>query len=358
MQSAFSLPLLDWYRQSHRALPWRKTRDPYAILVSEVMLQQTQVKTVIPYYERWMRRYPTLQALAAASEAEVLKAWEGLGYYRRARLLRAAARCIIEKFNGEFPHDIEGIAALPGVGRYTLGAVASIAFNQPLPVLDGNVIRVLCRWFEIRAPTHQAATRKQLWGLAESLIPEGASADFNQSIMELGATVCIPHNPFCLLCPVRQGCGAFARGFQEELPVAPPRVAVVKQFEYAGLVIRNGRALLAQRQRGQRMEELWQFPSITVFRPSRQWAIPWKEAFGAFKTAVRVETLGYAVTHHRIRLELFRIEGFNRRKMANTRWVPLATVPALAFTSAHRKLANRFLQTGPERPGKKGGSAR
>lgn len=347
MQPAFSQPLLEWYRRSHRDLPWRKTRDPYAILVSEVMLQQTQVKTVIPFYERWMARYPTVQSLAAATEAEALKAWEGLGYYRRARLLQSAARLIVEQFKGEFPRDVAGIDALPGVGRSTLGAVASIAFNLPLPVLDGNVVRVLCRWFEIREPTRQAATRKNLWNLAENLIPEGASADFNQALMELGATVCIPHKPFCLLCPIRKGCRAFDHGLQEQLPAAAPRPVTIRQFEYVGLVIRNGRVLLSQRQRGQRMEQLWQFPAITLFRPSRQWALSWKDAFGMFQGSAKLAALQYSVTHHRIRLELFKIEGFNRRKTANTRWVALAAVPGLAFTSAHRQLANQFLKIAP-----------
>ncbi len=343
VQSAFSRPLLEWYQRAHRKLPWRETKDPYAILVSEIMLQQTQVRTVIPYYERWIRRFPDARTLAAATEDEVLKSWEGLGYYRRARLLHAAARMIVSEFNGKFPKDSESLAALPGVGAYTRGAVASIAFNRPEPILDGNVIRVLTRWFGMRGIPARLQVRRPLNDLARRLIPEGAAGDFNQSLMELGAVVCVPHKPFCLLCPVRHGCWAFDHGAQAELPEAPPSPPTIRQFEYAGLVIRDDRVMLCQRSAGDRMEHLWQFPSVLLPNPSPRWTGRWKAKFGALQETEKLATLNYSVTHHRVRLEFHRIMGFHRYKLPDAHWVRLAEAPDLTFTAAHRKLADRFL---------------
>jgi len=325
------------------------------------MLQQTQVRTVIPYFIRWMKRFPTVKTLAAASEREVLKMWEGLGYYRRARLLREAARQIVTRHKGRFPRSIEAMNALPGVGRYTLGALASIAFDQPLPALDGNVIRVLCRRFGIADDTHRPATRKQLWNLARDLIPGAhgrdrpetgnlkpeipapGAGDFNQALMELGALVCIPHNPLCLVCPVREGCWAFAHTRQHELPRRGPPPAVIRQHEYAGLVLRNRRILLCQRRGGQRMEKLWQFPSVTLAEPSTRWLERWCEAFGKCRDSQWLAGLSYSVTNHRIRLELHRIQGHGALSFPGARWMDPATARRQAFTAAHRKLADRFL---------------
>jgi len=337
-------PLLNWYRRNRRDLPWRKTRDPYAIFVSEVMLQQTQVKTVLPYYNRWMAQYPTPQSLASASENEVLKAWEGLGYYRRSRLLHTAAKVIVEKFHGKFPNSLNDIATLPGVGRYTLGAVASIAFNLPLPILDGNVTRVLCRWFGVRGNIRQTSIQKRLWKLAKTLIPKGAAGDFNQSLMELGATICLPHKPLCLLCPIRKGCWALAHNKQEQLPSPASRTETIKQFEYAGLVLHKGQILLYQRRKGERMESLWQFPSVTFSKPVSQWTTYWKKSFGSFQDSVRLHRLNYSVTHHRICLELFEIHQFDYHPTSATQWVSLVTARDLVFPAAHRKLADRFLK--------------
>lgn len=337
--------LLAWYRRSHRDLPWRRTRNPYAILVSEIMLQQTQVKTVIPYFLRWLKRFPNVRALAAASERDVLKSWEGLGYYRRARLLHAAARRIVERHAGHFPESVEAIAALPGVGRYTLGAVGSIAFGLRLPVLDGNVIRVLCRWYGIDDDTRKTVTRKRLWALAEGLLPpeDGQAGDFNQAMMELGATVCLPRKPMCLICPVRKGCRAFKTGEQEVLPRAATRRATVREFEYAGLVMKRGRVLLCQRAGGQRMEALWQFPSVVMSRRTRGWVEEWNRTFGLFETREEIHSLNYSVTHHRIHLTLHRIGGFAPNPQSAPKWISVKRCRELAFTAAHRKLADRFL---------------
>ncbi len=342
LQSAFSEPLTEWYWAHRRKLPWRETRNPYPILVSEIMLQQTQVKTVLPYFDRWMRRYPDVNTLARASESEVLKMWEGLGYYRRARLLHAAAKKIVSHHDGVFPKTAEELAELPGVGPYTLGAVASIAFDLPMPIVDGNVVRVLARWFGIRQPANSTATRKHLWTLAKSVLWEQHPGDFNQSMMELGATVCTPRHPLCLLCPIQQGCVAKLKGIQAELPKLTPGKKTVRQYEYAGLVIRGGRVLLCQRSTG-RMEQMWQFPSVILPKPSKQWTESWESSFGPFDDAEAIATLAYSVTHHRIRLELHRIEKFQRRLVPCARWVDLAVAPKLTFTAAHRKMVDRFL---------------
>lgn len=337
-----------WYRASCRKLPWRGVEDPYAILVSEVMLQQTQVRTVIPYYERWMKRFPTLETLAEADEGEVLKAWEGLGYYRRARLLHAAAQMVTSEFGGRFPSDPETIASLPGVGPYTLAALASIAFGHAMPVVDGNVIRVLTRWFGIRGVPSRLPARREIAETARRLVPREAPGDFNQALMELGAMVCLPRRPCCLLCPVRRGCAAYAEGAQARFPEAAPPKAVIRQFEYAGLVIREGKVLLCRRGDGGRMERLWQFPSVLLPKESKKWSARWKSKYGALKETVPLTVLNYSVTNHRICLELHQIEKFQRYKLPSAHWVPLAEAPKLAFTAAHRKLADRFL-TGADR---------
>ncbi len=345
MQTTFSKPLLVWYRKNRRDLPWRRTRDPYAIFVSEIMLQQTQVKTVLPYYTRWMMRYPTIAALAKASEAEALKSWEGLGYYRRARFLHAAAKLIMAKFNGQFPKTLEAIGDLPGVGPYTMGAVGSIAFNLPVPILDGNVARVLSRWFGIKEVVSKTKTKKKLLAIAEQLISKRTAGDFNQSLMELGATLCTPQNPQCTVCPIQDGCWAFAHDKQEMLPKVAARQKMIKQFEYAGFIHRNGQILLYQRKLGERMENLWQFPSITLSRPSRNWDYSWKQTFGQFQKSEKLSRTCYSVTHHRIHLDFFKIHKFlsNGKLPKQTEWVDPLRAHQLPFTAAHRKLADRFL---------------
>ncbi|MGB8955280.1 MAG: A/G-specific adenine glycosylase, partial [Tumebacillaceae bacterium] len=200
--------LLAWYEENKRDLPWRRTRDPYAIWVSEVMLQQTRVETVIPYWHRFLEQFPTIDALAKAPEEQVLKAWEGLGYYSRGRNLQKGAQAVQERHHGIVPDALDEMLALPGVGPYTAGAVLSIAYDRPVPAVDGNVFRVLSRIFLIEEDIMKPKTRKTFEGIAEFMIPEGYAASFNQGLMELGATVCIPKNPRCALCPVREQCSA------------------------------------------------------------------------------------------------------------------------------------------------------
>lgn len=262
----FSRELTAWYRRGNRDLPWRKNRDPYRIWVSEIMLQQTRVDTVIPYFERFMANFPTIQALAEAHEEEVLKCWEGLGYYSRARNLQAGAKMVMELYNGIIPNDKESVAGLKGVGPYTAGAIMSIAFNRSEPAVDGNVMRVLSRYFCLEEDIAKPKTRIGIEKLAGSLIPEGAAGDFNQALMELGALVCTPKSPSCLPCPVMEHCEARLAGRETELPVKtkakPPRpeyrlAAIVEgSGEYAGKVLvrrRPNTGLLAQ---------MWELPHM------------------------------------------------------------------------------------------------
>lgn len=211
-----------WYRSSHRPMPWRARpgalADPYHVLVSETMLQQTQVATVIAYFNRFIEALPTLETLASAPEQQVLRLWQGLGYYRRARHLHAAAKAILTQHAGKVPGDVDALLKLPGIGRYTAGAIASIAFGKPEPLVDGNVTRVLTRWLAIKEPANQPAVQKKLWSLAAELVPRKHPGDFNQALMELGATLCTPRSPQCDACPVASLCLARSQGLAEQIP--------------------------------------------------------------------------------------------------------------------------------------------
>jgi A/G-specific adenine glycosylase len=232
--------LLDWYDEAGRDLPWRHTRDPYAVWVSEVMLQQTRVETVIPYYQRFLESFPTPQALAEADEDAVLSCWSGLGYYRRARLLHAGVREVVAQYGGKVPEDADARRALPGVGRYTAGAIGSIAFDKEEPIVDGNVTRVLARLLRIETQVGTSATTKRLWSEAAQLVPGERPGDFNQALMELGAMICTPKRPRCDSCPVTEQCEALARGEVERLPVKRERRPPT-EVDLAAVVATRGR---------------------------------------------------------------------------------------------------------------------
>ncbi len=257
--------LLEWYRRSRRDLPWRPTPDrpanPYHVLVSEAMLQQTQVATVLPYFERFITAFPTVADLAAADEQRVLKLWQGLGYYRRARNLHAAAKMIVETFDGAVPATVDQLLQLPGVGRYTAGAIASIAYGVEAPILDGNVARVLARIYRIADPVDQPATRKRLWELAEQLAPGEAPGDLNQAMMELGALVCTPKGPRCMFCPASDGCGAFAAGLTDALPAASPKRKPKAVTHRVLAIERGGRFLFERRPETGLWSNMWQLPT-------------------------------------------------------------------------------------------------
>jgi A/G-specific adenine glycosylase len=262
--------LLTWYERHARTLPWRvgphasgQDTDPYKVWVSEIMLQQTQVDTVIPYFLRWMERFPNLPALAAASEQEVLAVWEGLGYYSRARNLLKAARIVAAKFGGSLPAEHEILETLPGIGRYTAGAIASIAFKSDEPALDGNIRRVLARLFDVSLPARSPAGERRLWELAAENLPPGRAGDYNQALMDLGAAICTPRSPNCLLCPLSEDCQARANGVQEQRPVTQPRARLPHLTVAAGILEKDGKVLIAQRPPEGLLGGMWEFPGGT-----------------------------------------------------------------------------------------------
>lgn len=261
MTAPFADALLTWFDRAAAPLPWRASADPYRVWLSEIMLQQTQVETVIGYYERFLARFPTLQALAAAPLDDVLKLWEGLGYYSRARNLHRCAQQVVAQRGGLFPSDAESLQTLPGIGRYTAGAIASIAFGQRAAVLDGNVIRVFARLTDLPDDVRQPATLTRLWALADSWIPPARVGDYNQALMELGRTVCKPRVPLCGACPIQAHCLAYARGTQAKRPVKAARPATPHYDVSAGIIRRDdGRVLIAQRPPEGLLGGLWEFP--------------------------------------------------------------------------------------------------
>lgn len=261
MSSPIPKLLLAWYRAGHRPLPWRSTRDPYRIWVSEIMLQQTQVETVIPYYRRWLRRFPTVRALASAPERQVLALWEGLGYYSRARNLHKAAQVVVDQYEGRLPRTVEGLLALPGIGPYTAAAIASLAFGVDAAVVDGNVKRVFARLFNFQEDVKSPRGEKQLWEWAQSLLPPGQASDYNQAIMELGATVCSPRAPQCARCPLRKHCVARKLGVQLERPVPRVKALLPRRTLAVGVIRKQGRVLIYQRPSAELLGRLWAFPS-------------------------------------------------------------------------------------------------
>jgi A/G-specific adenine glycosylase len=254
----FRQRLRAWFRRHGRDLPWRRTRDPYAILVSEMMLQQTTVAAVVPYYERWMKRFPSVRELAAADESEVLALWQGLGYYRRARSLHAAATKVGREMGGVFPRDYDALRALPGVGDYTAQAVRAFAFDESVPVLDANVIRVVARLFDIRTPVDTAKGLAKVRGKLEELLPAKGGHEFASALMELGALVCRAGRPDCLLCPVKEFCAA---KHPENLPVKAPKAAIKERSEQAAWVS-DGQSVLLQQSTARRWVGLWRLPPL------------------------------------------------------------------------------------------------
>ncbi|MDQ0902490.1 A/G-specific adenine glycosylase [Paenibacillus sp. V4I7] len=262
----FSKNLLDWYQTHKRDLPWRRSKNPYYIWISEVMLQQTRVDTVIPYFHRFVEQFPTVEALATAPEENVLKAWEGLGYYSRARNLQTAVREVHERYDGIVPQNKEEISSLKGVGPYTSGAILSIAYNKPEPAVDGNVMRVLSRYFLIEEDIMKPATRTKMEKLARELILEGTASDFNQALMELGAMVCTPRSPHCLTCPVMAHCSAREAGMEEALPIKkkakPPRPELRAVALIEGTGENEGKWLIRQRPQEGLLARMWELPHV------------------------------------------------------------------------------------------------
>ncbi len=348
----FSGRILKWYARHKRRLPWRDHPDPYAVWVSEIMLQQTRVETVIPYFERWMKRFPTVAELATASEQEVLKYWEGLGYYSRARNLHQAAGFVLEQYGGELPHDPSVLRKLPGIGRYTAGAIASMAFGMDVPTLDGNLRRVLARVFDVGQPADTPSGEKLLRTLAEAHLPKGRAGDFNQALMDLGATVCLPRNPTCLLCPVNAICMARARGIQNQRPVLKPKREVPHHIVTAAVLQRQGRVLLTRRPSKGLLGGMWEFPGGKVEAGESLEACLRREIREELGIDVRIaEPFGvyrHAYTHFRITLHAFLCDPDGAQPQplaaAELAWVAPADLSAYPMGKVDRRIARRLAE--------------
>jgi A/G-specific adenine glycosylase len=345
--------LTAWYRNARRDLPWRINGDPYRVLVSEMMLVQTTVTAVIPYFERFIGQFPDVQSLAAADESHVLKCWEGLGYYRRARQLHAAARVIVQEYGGTIPVDAAAVRALPGVGRYIAGAILSFAFDQPEPIVEANSQRVLARLLAIEDNLKAASTQKRIWQAAERLVPRLGAGTFNQALMEVGALVCTPREPSCLICPLSTLCEARRQGRQDILPVMSPKPPPLAVTEACAIVVRDGTVLIVQRGRGGLWEQFWEFPTIHidgVDPAGRSFAGPVDLAEGVKRlTGISIEpgppvkVLTYSVTNHRVKLSAHIAQaragtptpspGF-----VDIRWVEPGRLGEHTFSSASRRI--------------------
>jgi len=344
--------LLAWYQAEHRDLPWRRTREPYCIWVSEVMLQQTQTVKVLEYYERFLKRFPKSAALAAASQDDVLKAWEGMGYYARARNLHRAAKYVCENLSGRLPRDYDKLLQIPGIGPYTAAAVASIAFNRDHAVVDGNVERVLSRWFLIQQPPKATETKKLLCELAQKLLAKGQARYWNQAVMELGARICAPRSPKCEICVARRYC----RAFQElddpaQLPVKMPRKELPHHQIAVGLVWNKGRLLIDQRKNDGLLGGLWEFPGGKIELGETPAQALRREIRKELDVEVEVcdfyATVEHAYTHLRVTLNVYHCLYQNGAPKTlgcqNWRWVEPAELRQFAFPNANRRIIDRLL---------------
>jgi A/G-specific adenine glycosylase len=341
-----------WYDEHRRPLPWRETRDPYAIWISEIMLQQTRVDTVIPYYRRFLERFPTVELLARAPLGDLLKLWENLGYYARVRNLHKAAGEIATRFGGRIPERFEEILRLPGIGRYTAGAILSIAFGQAVPAVDGNVRRVISRLHAIGEPIDDEEVRERIEELVRTLVPKRDPGRFNQALMELGAICCTPKSPSCPVCPLQEDCRARLQGVVSRLPVRGKKKSIPHR-EGVAAVIRNGegRLLLVQRPSHGLLGSLWKFPGGIVNpmegREEGLERIVRDELSLGIEVGSPLASVNHAYTHFRITLTAFSCALREGSPAGPTwRWADADEIEALPFSRADRRIA-RFVAPGP-----------
>ena len=338
--STFARRLLAWYRRNARTFPWRGHPDSYAVWVSEIMLQQTRVETVIPYFNRWMVRFPTIKRLSEASERDILNLWEGLGYYSRVRNLHKAAKIVIEQYDGQLPRDLDALRQLPGIGRYTVGAIASMAFGMDAPTLDGNIRRVFARVFDISLPADSSSGEKALWDLAAEYLPKGKAGDYNQALMDLGATICLPKNPHCPICPVIELCEARLKGIQDQRPVLKPAKKIPHYVLAAAVIVKRGRVLLAKRPSKGLLGGLWEFPNgkvdsdpakrlSNVLRANYQLKVRGNDALGV---------IHHAYSHFKVSVHVFQCEFVSMPKNQNLDWVKLGDLKNFPMGKVDRQI--------------------
>ena len=346
--------LLKWFAGADRRLPWVEDGTPYHIWVSEIMLQQTQIVTVIDYYNRFIKKFPTVAKLAAADLDDVLKMWEGLGYYRRARSLHAAAREIVSDHAGKFPTDFESVLSLPGVGRYTAAAILSISLDQPHAILEGNTIRLFSRLFAVPDDTTKSSVQKKLWQYSEQLVPRQRCGDFNQALMDLGRQICTPKNPDCQRCPIADFCLARIKGLQTQLPVRGKKMQYEDLHEAIVLAQRKGRVLMRHCQQGQRWAGLWDFPRARIQQTAKhRRALVTAQIDQSLQDQTGLEmhvrslekTIKHAVTKYRIRLDCYeavQLSGRLKRGM-HFSWKTKSEIQQLPLSTTGRKFADLYL---------------
>ncbi|OGP73192.1 MAG: A/G-specific adenine glycosylase [Deltaproteobacteria bacterium RBG_16_50_11] len=334
--------LLQWFKKNARDLPWRKTRDPYAIWVSEIMLQQTQVPTVIPYYQRFLKSFPTIRHLARANLSEILKIWEGLGYYSRARNLHRASKIILGKFRGNIPDTLDDLLTLPGLGRYTAGAILSIAFNKEAPILDGNVKRVLSRLFAISGNPRK--TEGLLWQISESLIPQGRANAFNQALMDLGSMICTPKGPQCPRCPLLNECRGKALGNPESYPSKTIKKRIPQIEAVSAVTLKKGKTLLRQRPPKGLLGGLWEFPNWKIegkrdsrLRSKLRSCIK-KEIGMNVNVKESIGTFQQTFSHFKLTLHVFSCEPMEGK--GKGKWIPIKNLDQLAMSRIHRRITD------------------
>ena len=308
------------------------------------MLQQTRVEAVIPYFKKWMNRFPSIKQLAKASEHDVLNAWEGLGYYSRARNLHKAAIIVSEKFNGELPRDLDALRALPGIGRYTVGAIASMAFGMDEPTLDGNLRRVFARLFDVIEPADTSSGEKKLWILAAKYLPKGKAGDYNQALMDLGATICVPRNPRCTICPLSMICKARQVGTQEQRPVLKPKKATPHYVSAAGVIVRKGRVLMAKRPSKGLLGGMWEFPNSRVIGdPAKNLVRVLKVGYGV--KVQKKEAIGivkHTYSHFSVTVHPFICEMITMVKNKDLRWIKLTDLDKYPMGRIDRQIARQL----------------
>jgi len=333
--------LIRWFEKNARDLPWRKTKDPYAIWVSEIMLQQTQVPTVIPYYQKFLKSFPTVRHLAKANLSEILKVWEGLGYYSRARNLHRSSKIVLNHFHGKIPDNLKDLLSLPGIGRSTAGAILSFAHNKDAPILDGNAKRVLSRLFAISGSLKERKAEQLLWHTSESLLPKGHSNSFNQALMDLGAMLCIPKDPQCPRCPLRNLCKGYHSGKPESFPPRTPKKIIPHIVAVSAVIQREGRVLLNRRPPRGLLGGLWEFPNwkingkkklmerlVNLVKSEMGLRVKVKEPLGPFQQTF---------SHFKLTLHAYHCRALDGK--GNGRWTPIRNLNLFPMSRIHRRIA-------------------
>ncbi len=333
-------PLKKWFLANGRDLPWRRNPTPYQVWVSEIMLQQTQVKVVIPYFERWMQKYPTIEALAHAPLEEVIKLWEGLGYYSRARNLHAGAKQVLEKFQGELPDDPVKLAEIKGLGPYTIGAILSFAFHKKAAAVDGNVQRVIARLFHITDDFSKGPTQKQIWKIAEEILSENEPWIINEALIELGATICT-RSPQCKECPLRSSCLSYTHGDAATIPFKSKKTQIENLYRIVTVIMSEDKILLRKGEKGAIMSDLHEFPYFACTPDPRlpdSLSLPFKT-----KPVEILPIVIHGFTRYQATLYPILLKANACPPFPNHTWIPLDQIPNLPFSSGHKKILNHFL---------------